>query len=541
MKYIKIFEAFESDKLNKTLNFLDKNSKITFIKDLKEVCLKLDIPYSKINDSYIEYLPYKTAINKFISMEDQPCDATSRSQFGANAIEGETCQNGKLKRTWGKGVRIMDCPRCKGTGAKPRENTLKLIKYWFDSEGKYITKTGVSGVIKENNMNEIVTDSNWSPNRDDYELVRSVPTTGEGIGTLQEGNILSASRHGTTAIGIYNRANMLFVTNNPNFNGSRTLAQVRRKYGITYGQYIGYCSNIEVLRPVVTSGDSPFRYNFQMSSGVNLSPMNTTKNSLANAHFALILDVDKLKDLEHSSLKKLLSDRQASKKGAFLKDDEFKKMNIDRYLSKLSDMPVDIKNCKNTLLRTLGGNMIFFFIRKNLTNNINSISGLYYNILKTLGKDGEITNQANYDRYKNDLKAISKNYIENRRDAKEVIKSNLDRYRRENVGEVKKIKILEEVESISKIMFDCIKDMEVKTIEDLDILLAKILTLINYIGNGRYPIYYIYSYMLNYVTDTNYRRFYDYMSTGYLNANSDLDETLEYLGEFKNVITRFFK
>lgn len=539
MKYIKIFEAFESDKLNKTLNFLDKNSKINFIKDLKDVCLKLDIPYSKINDNYIEYLPYKKAINKFISMDDQPCEATSRSQFGANGVEDEICQRGKLKRTWGKGVRLADCPKCKGTGVKPRENTLKLIKYWFDSEGKYITKTGVSGVIKETNMSDIVTDSNWSPNRDDYELVRAIPNT--EINTLQEGNILSVTRRGNSAVGIYNRANMMVVTNNPNFNGSRTSAPIRRKYGTNYAQYIGYVTDIELLRPASTSTDSPFRYNFQMSSGVNLSPMNVVEKSLSNANFALILDVDRLKDLEHSSLKKLLSDRVSSKEGAFLKDDDIKKMNIDRYLSKLSDMPVDIKDCKNTLLRVLGGDMVFFFLKRNLTNNLNTISNLYFNILKNLNKDGEIINQGYHDRYKNDLKSNSKVYIEDKRDIKDTIKSNIERFKNENPDEVKKIKIMEEVESVSKIMYGCIKGMDIKTLEDLDLLYAKFYSLINYIQTGRYPIYYIYTYMLNYASDSYYRRFNDYMHVNYLGPNSDLDETLKYFKDFKSIIRRIFK
>ena len=72
--------------------------------------------------------------------------------------------------------------------------------------------------------------------------------------------------------------------------------------------------------------NSPYKYNFVMSSGIDLTKYQISRLSLADAKFALILDVDKLEKLQSDSLKKLRSDRDDSKKGAFIKDDEFKKM-----------------------------------------------------------------------------------------------------------------------------------------------------------------------------------------------------------------------
>ena len=59
LKYIKLFEAFESIKLTKTLGFINKGSNAIFISQLKTIASKLDFPISKYSDDYFQYLPFK--------------------------------------------------------------------------------------------------------------------------------------------------------------------------------------------------------------------------------------------------------------------------------------------------------------------------------------------------------------------------------------------------------------------------------------------------------------------------------------------------
>ena len=48
LQYIKLFEAFESVKLTKTLGYIeDKTQKKTFLDRLKRICNSIDFPYSK--------------------------------------------------------------------------------------------------------------------------------------------------------------------------------------------------------------------------------------------------------------------------------------------------------------------------------------------------------------------------------------------------------------------------------------------------------------------------------------------------------------
>lgn len=151
LKYIKLFEAFESVKLSKTLAFIDKRSRRSFIDDIKSICNRLDFPVSKINDDLFEYLPFKKALEYHEDVKQVPCGATSESEFNSSvAIPGEKCENGKLKRTWGAGrVRVMTCPNCDGSGIEPFKSKWKYVKFWFNVNKEYITKTATDGATHD--------------------------------------------------------------------------------------------------------------------------------------------------------------------------------------------------------------------------------------------------------------------------------------------------------------------------------------------------------------------------------------------------------
>ena len=57
MKYIKLFEAFESNVISKTLNYI-KNGKSTFLDMISYISKEFDIPQSKITDDVFEYLHF---------------------------------------------------------------------------------------------------------------------------------------------------------------------------------------------------------------------------------------------------------------------------------------------------------------------------------------------------------------------------------------------------------------------------------------------------------------------------------------------------
>lgn len=66
MNYIKLFEAFKSKVVSNVLKYIkkkvSKDSYDNFIKDLSLVLKKFDYPISELSDDYVKYLSYKSAI-----------------------------------------------------------------------------------------------------------------------------------------------------------------------------------------------------------------------------------------------------------------------------------------------------------------------------------------------------------------------------------------------------------------------------------------------------------------------------------------------
>ena len=137
LQYIKLFEAFDSNILAKTLGYIkDKTEKQNFLSTIKSICNQINYPVSQLNDDFFDYLPFKKALEKADMTGDEPCEATSKSEFPQYAVEGEKCTNGKIKRQWGARTREVACPVCGGSGVKPKKSEVKLLKFWFDKDGK---------------------------------------------------------------------------------------------------------------------------------------------------------------------------------------------------------------------------------------------------------------------------------------------------------------------------------------------------------------------------------------------------------------------
>lgn len=150
LKYLKIFEAFESIKLSKTLNYIkDPKSKNTFMELLKTIANQMDLPLSKYSDEYFQYLPFNKALSLNFTIGDEPCDATSEQSYPGFGVPGASCDKGMVDRKWGRSVRKAKCTVCNGTGIKKKSvYPIKWLKFWFDKDGKYITTTGTDGQVR---------------------------------------------------------------------------------------------------------------------------------------------------------------------------------------------------------------------------------------------------------------------------------------------------------------------------------------------------------------------------------------------------------
>jgi hypothetical protein len=365
MKYLKLFEAFESSKLSKVLNFLNKSSKSKFLKEVKGVCDYLDYPLSKLTDDDFEYVPYQ---------------------------------------------------RAKSINRPDADGKIELIKFWFDRDGNYVSKTLING--KQLNYDplskEFSTDKyNYTFGRQlDIGDLRSLPNgtkvylecgDGSGVGYLYNYSgssyILQDFAYGTTPPDDYK------------YREIKPQSWIISSCEDYHEMRLAY-PKVNVLTDVEEGGDFNLGFTWTLT---NDNQINFYNGDFKDANFALILDLTKLKEL---SLKDIRKEREVRKERAFLTDKEIKKENIERYLNKILGADNFLSNPDKLIKRMLGGDEILFLLyTTSLISTLDKIENYYYQILKTDDEDEiklqkyniEQTAQSHYKKMKNTKDVISKN------------------------------------------------------------------------------------------------------------------------------------
>jgi hypothetical protein len=516
--YLKLFEAFESIKLSKTLKFIDKDSKSRFMDILKSIANGMDLPYSKYSDDYFQYLPFNRALNLNQRLEDEPCENTSMSQFGnQHGIEGEKCEEGKIKRKWGRGNRIVPCDVCKGSGIKPKKFTkIKWIKFWFNKDGNFINVTGTDGNIR----GQVKTLSSALESVPNYENLKGIPEEGEltivkeltntELMSLPTGSIVSIRIDGVQLIGrVYKSRNTYIIQNRK--QGSEPGGRSWREYGnsswsISGGEY-GGTPRLMVLTKDTSEEDKvdPYSWNAPLSTrNISLEKNSNVKDFLKNAHFAIVLDV---LELSKSSFKKksdIEKERSSSKSGALklLSNEDIKKMNINRYMSEISknmEISNDLKNFDKVLFRYFGYSKIgYFTLRERYFGDFESL----------INRTFEFINEENEERKKNIQSIITS-------DIKQTLEKNaaFTTYIDNVIRSTKSIskdheRILNKVEELNLAIYRKLKSINIETFEDIDILFAKMRMIRNFWRNSdRYHVRKIY-YLIEKISEETYVKRY---------------------------------
>jgi hypothetical protein len=395
LKHIKLFEAFESVKLGKTLSFINSGAKSSFIDNLKNIASKYDFPISKFNDQMFEYLPFKSALKKNVpppkEAEREVCNRES------DWIPGEFCQGGRVKRTWGDHTRMTECPGCGGSGFKPLKKVtpdVSLVKFWFNKDGNQVAVTGCDGVIREQDTKKSQYDLlsglyEFSKNINDYNQIREIDL--DGVKRLPSGTIVLFSGNGSgQAVSMVLNVNGKVFMLQDRFEGSTP-----DDYNTTRGcgdwrEYARYSWVVS------TSGDFAFAYllepknkkeetpkveikefpkeeeaydwnNFINLRYMQMSNFRDMEERLKDAHFAIVLDLNKLKETEYEKVSGTKALRKERKQGAFIKPEDVKSANLERYISlliKKFDVNKGLSEMPKILPRALGfTNSITFIIQ----------------------------------------------------------------------------------------------------------------------------------------------------------------------------------
>lgn len=525
LKYIKLFEAFDSSIVNKVLGYVSSKDKKEFLDKIKSICRTFDVPESKLSDDLFRYLPYNAAISyNGEAVADIPCDAVG--EF----ITGERCKDGKVKRPWGKGFRYVDCSACNGTGIKRQKSNLRLLKFWFDKDGKFITTTAVDGIYRQNNANTNTTAPTvaFSPNIDDYEVVKRIPKS--QIPNLNTGDIIVLDLVDT---GWNNRTwvqIVSYVMKAQTWAGQKTFAlQNTASYYNNYPRDTnGWNSianrfwqmsqskvaNISLLKPkagATRRRKDPLGYNTRFDFDRFVTMPSSILSSVKDANFAIIFDYAKFISLVDSNSYKLKGDikdeRTEAKKDtlAFMKDADIKKANIERYMKLIADrMKIqnisDISNLTKLSTKLICGDFAAYRLNYNTSaaiDRLNTISSYLFKVIK-MYKKGERANNLeevmnSYD-FKNNLERVNYEISEGLKLASNVrtfyinrlegVKKYINSEEDEEL-KTKALKVLSNIDRLSKEINSYISIFEVRNLEDVELLYQELDMISNLLRSDR--------------------------------------------------------
>lgn len=541
LKHLKIFEAFQSNKLSKVLGYISKDSRKASIDVIKRIFNEYDFPESEISDEYIEYLPFKKALMKSSDIISTKCTSTSKEQFGrSHGIEGEVCTDGKIKRKWGTQIRSVVCNSCKGMGnIMDTKSDIKLLKIWFSIEGKYITTTCVDGIIRERDLfnNNTI---KLSENPNDYVVVVNnvyyrdiVPNNYYSVRINESQTYVYIIREGNTLFAIQNHHS----GSTPYSTGYKNIASYSWQLDSSNVSNIILLKKKEVSEvEEVEEEINPYTWNTSAYIGRRIESRSMDiKNSINDANFALIIDVNKLKLSEYTKKYDIKKKRGENIKGALAlrNNDDIKSENIDRYINELSDRikieDTNILSIKKVINKLIVNNNLFYeLIEGDTINTLYRIIGYYSELLKY---DGD-----NIERFMVNMSDnIKGNYSRNFKNNNQITKNLsfiLNQLKKDEKHEEYKF-ILNTIE-VSKLLKNLIINADIETIYDMEILYGKLYTISNALSSSRYGKFGRLSY-ISYMRRENPRT---PLSELYSRYNGFESKMLDEIEEFKTLIKR---
>ena len=543
MKYIKLFEAFDSTQISKTLKFVKKGDREEFLDALKKICASIDAPLSSLSDDVFQYLPYKKAMKLRYEAERPVC----------SSCNGE----GKISKAWGRGTRMVKCPRCEGEGTTEAPQKMKYIKFWFNSDGSYIGTTTVDGRYYADKR-----DATNYVKKDITEDVRTLTpaelkskygiVNGETRIYLQ--NVSGTGwrndrKYSQLGVAFIDRDGRLFAVHG---HGSIDLGQpVGRKWK-DYGRYATSLSRMlgdqrnsdaKVFFMTDVEEKEDIYWNVPLSIGrYGLSiDRSMSKDFLKEAHFAIVFDYDTFAygGKEWNPVSITRGDREHAKKGAtaFLSDEEIKSANIERYIKAISniDLSEGIGRLATKVPMVFGGDLALYFIygEKNFSRFKNMMSDVYEFMA---AKDDEGRKYANgklADRLRDTRETTNsiRERIERRiATAKEsfVDREDKDKY----------YKLFDRLEKLSKSINEKLLKSKMETIEDMEIMLMKAIGIHSALRSDRFALdYYLRSYISD-LDNTGWRGDSAAMHAMQNLSVDQIDEQIRKLDLISNVIQR---
>jgi hypothetical protein len=429
MRFIKLFEAFESEKLSKTLRFITDTSQFKNI--LRMIGDKLDFPISLFEDSMFEYLPYYQAVKK---------NAVKKN------VEVKLDEFGKSK--------------------------IQLIKFWFTKDGGFIGITGNDG-----SPAKLEKSMSFSRNLDDYEIGERL--TLRELLKLNSGDkvLFRPTDYDEPVVGVvWSEGSSVFILQD-SYSGT-TPSKIGWKDREKIAKYSWIISResdfgqINILSPKNKEADKISNRRMDLydwSLGVEYD--------LNDADFAIILDLNKVEGLK--SLSNIRSERDIRKSGAFMSDDEIRNLNLDKYFSKLAgrfDFENSFGSLSSVINRSLGQNYaLFFIVKRHNLSELEDLISLLYDMIRYPSEHS-----------KNDILEKIKNLYYGGLKNKQMMKI-VDMAKKDSDFTEKHLEILDSILEISQKLSQKISSQKIENISDIEVLMEKIYLLQRFLEGSRLP------------------------------------------------------
>jgi hypothetical protein len=482
MKYLKLYEGFESDRVSAILSFLNKKIKNEyntqdFLKTLKNLANKFDFPLSTLSDKEIQYLPVNKALAVGKDEEAMNPSGTYCIKYWFSLEKGYLCSTGTGNKT-------MDYNKygpCAG-GAVSNEEGLD------QSHLAYLSREyGIGGVITPARLGDLTTGDKVVMVCDDY--FNGDPAY------LKFGEIFVDNRRNDDDLQYY-----FYQNDNEGSYPGRTINDIvlpdrynlyagtaAYRYAWSLGSPENESSDHRMIHKVMLD-EKPLRFRDQ-----DLDKMNKTEESVwdfnlpldgttleewtgrktqifnkvsKEANFAIVLFLDDVlvKDISKEEISKERKDMRKDAL-ALISSEDVKKANVKRYLEKLFDKlgiekdKQELKNLNSVVKSTILGE---YFLMLNFDSSfISRLTDFIRALYKVMSKDDE-------EYYFSRLVDIFKIIKRNRLDKSTLYTKNIKYIKSLKVDNSDKVnEILKIFLKIGKSVSDYFGDKEVNSIEDL--------------------------------------------------------------------------
>ena len=346
MKYLKLYEAFESNILSKTLKYLSKGSKDSFLKEVKQICDEMDFPYSKLSDEYFEYLPFNNALKK---------------------IDG----------------------------------TNKIYKFWLSSDGNLINTTLTDGEIlkpKYTYGGDSIGEDN------DYIGVGKIYTRYSDLHELEDrSKIIIIFKYNAEAFlaTLFEEDGTLYaIHDNRGNNGGQPDSGNWEQYGEyswclsgTDFSKIQLATNKDNVGDDVKEGEIDYYlYNKKYKPENKKDGNPSSRKFLNGSEFAILLNTSKISNFQPKS--KIQFNRKEIKSGAqSLRDPEdIRKSNLERRLMEIAKKEFNINTFNELFNKILFDKYILFFNLDDTLKSIDQIIKLWENPVDSTDNDHDHMN-----------------------------------------------------------------------------------------------------------------------------------------------------